>query len=129
MGGWSWLGVLLVSALVGCGDAAPSNERLEQAFAQARTGVWLSGHGIVVRELAATGGEQRIQVRINDALSIVLHRDTRAAARLDTAPGDRLVFHGRYDFHGGGGSVSMTHSDPDQPGGGGWVKINGVRQD
>jgi hypothetical protein len=116
--------------LFGCsGGSTPSNDRLEQAFAQGRSGVWISGHGTVVRELGGTSAEQRFQVRIGDELTIVLRRDIQAASRINVQPEDRLAFHGRYDFHGGGGTVSLTHPDPSQPGGGGWIEVNGVRQD
>lgn len=117
--------------LVGCGGggSTTSNDRLEQAFQQGRSGVWLSGHGTVVRELGGTGAEQRFQVRVSDELTIVLRRDTQTASRISVQPEDRLSFHGRYDFHGGGGTVSMTHPDSSQPGGGGWIEVNGVRQD
>lgn len=127
----TWLlAAALISLLVGCGGGSDtSNDRLEQAFAEGRSGIWLSGHGTVVRELGATGGEQRFQVRINQDLSIVLRRDTQTASGISVQPGDRLAFHGRYEFHGGGGTVSRTHPDPSQPGGGGWVEVNGVRQD
>lgn len=125
---------LLMAALVlvgvGCsGGSGPSNERLEQAFADGRSGIWLSGHGILVRELGTTGSEQRFQVRISEDLSIVLKRDIEAASRISAQPEDRLSFHGRYEFHGGGGTVSRIHPDPSQPGGGGWIEVNGVRQD
>jgi hypothetical protein len=89
----------------------------------------VDGYGTVVRELGSTGAEQRFQVRIDDSLTIVLLRDTDAASPMTVSEGDRIRFHGRYDFHGGGGTVSGVHPDPDQPGGGGWVEVNGVRQD
>lgn len=121
---------LLIALLVGCGGGTDtSNERLEQAFAEGRSGIWLSGHGTVVRELGATGDEQRFQVRINEDLTIVLRRNTAASSVVSVQPDDRLAFHGRYEFHGGGGTVSRTHPDPSQPGGGGWIEVNGVRQD
>lgn len=130
----SVLSKLLLAAIIamvaGCGGGtSASNERLEQAFVEGRSGVWLSGQGTVVRELGTTGTEQRFQVRISDELTIVLRRDIEAASRINVEPEDRLTFHGRYDFHGGGGTISLTHPDARQPGGGGWIEVNGVRQD
>ena len=120
--------VLLAIALSGCGGDAQTNESLEAAFAEARSGVWIQASGEVVRQLGSTGPEQRFQVRISENLTIILLRDTRAASPVEAQSGDRVTFHGRYDFHGGGGSVSQTHADASQPGGGGWIEVNGVRQ-
>jgi hypothetical protein len=115
--------------LTACGGSETSNDGLESAFAEGRSAVWVDGYGTIVRELGSTGAEQRFQVRINDELTIVLLRDTDAASPITASQGDRIGFHGRYDFHGGGGTVSRVHPDPSQPGGGGWVELNGVRQD
>lgn len=126
---WLLITAVVVAGVSCGGESETSNDRLERAFAEGRSGVWLSGHGIVVRELGTKGAEQRVQVRVSDDLSVVVLRDTGAASRISMAAGDRLDFHGLYDFHGGGGTVSRTHPDPAQSGGGGWIKVNGVRQD
>jgi len=124
-----YLALMVAICLAACGGSESSNEGLESAFAEGRSAVWVDGYGTVVRELVSTGSEQRFQVRINDGLTIVLLRDTDAASPITASQGDRISFHGRYDFHGGGGTVSRIHPDPTQPGGGGWVEVNGVRQD
>ncbi len=121
--------LLMAICLTACGGSESSNDGLESAFADGRSAVWVDGSGIVVRELGSTGAEQRFQVRISAELTVVLLRDTDAAPPVTAEQGDRIAFHGRYDFHGGGGTVSKTHPDPNQPGGGGWVEVNGVRQD
>jgi hypothetical protein len=120
--------VLLIIVLSACSGDTPTNETLQTAFAEGRSGVWVQATGEVVRQLGSTGAEQRFQVRISDELTIILLRDTRTASPVQAESGDRVTFHGRYDFHGGGGSVSQTHSDPSQPGGGGWIEVNGVRE-
>ena len=120
--------VCLAIALSACGSNAPSNEALQTAFADARSGVWIQASGEVVRQLGSTGAEQRFQVRIDEELTIILLRDTQAAAPVQAESGDRISFQGRYDFHGGGGTVSQTHPDASQPSGGGWIEVNGVRQ-
>lgn len=118
-----------VVLLAACGgrEDLPSNDALEAAFAQGRTGVWLSGHGSVVRELGGDDAIQRFQLRISDDLSIILVHRVGSAGRIPAERNDTLAFHGRYDFHGAGGALAMTHADPAQPGGGGWVEHRGVR--
>lgn len=120
--------LVLVVLMTGCGrEDLPGNEALEAAFAQGRTGVWLSGHGSVVRELGGDAETQRFQLRINADFNIVLVHRVGSAGRIPAERGDTLAFHGRYDFHGAGGELTLTHADQAQPGGGGWVEHRGVR--
>lgn len=121
--------VLLLLTACGGPDALPNNAALEAAFAQGRTGVWLSGHGHVVRELGGDANLQRFQLRISDDLSLVLVHRVGSVGRIPAERGDILSFLGRYEFHGGGGELALTHADPAQPGGGGWVVHGGVRYD
>ena len=111
------------------GDALPDNSRLEQAFADGRSGIWLSGHGTVIRTLGSDENTQRFQVRINPDLGLVIRHDLTAATAVPVERGDLVGFHGRYEFHGGGGQLTLTHADPDQPGGGGWILHQGIRYD
>lgn len=117
------LSLAAVLLLSGCGgETLPDNDALEAAFAQGRTGVWVSGHGTVVRELSGDAAVQRFQVRINPGLSLVIVHRVGSAGRLPVERGDTLAFHGRYEFHGAGGELGLTHADPAQPGGGGWLR-------
>lgn len=120
--------VLVAVYLAACGgESLPDNETLETAFAQGRTGVWLGGHGTVVRELVGDATSQRFQVRVSSGLSIVLRHNVQASGRVPAERGDTLAFHGLYEFHGGGGEISLTHADPNRPGGGGWIQHRGIR--
>ena len=127
-------GVLLIAMFAvvigGCGgDAMPSNDRLLSAFSEGRTGVWVSGHGVVVRGLSSDENSQRFLVRVDDELSLVVRHSTEASGVVPIERGDRIAFQGRYEFHGGGGEILFTHADPDQPGGGGWILHDGNRYD
>ncbi|TVS12457.1 MAG: DUF3465 domain-containing protein [Wenzhouxiangella sp.] len=125
-----FLFALLAVSLAACrGESLPDNESLETAFAQGRTGVWLSGHGTVVRELVGDATSQRFQVRVSPGLSIVLRHSVQDAGRVPAERGDTIAFHGLYEFHGGGGEISLTHADSDRPGGGGWILHRGIRYD
>lgn len=122
------IALLLVLALAGCGqEELPDNSRLESAFAEGRTGIWVSGHGTVVRPLGSDAASQRFLITVGDELSIVLRHQFGDSGPVPAERGDILAFQGRYEFHGGGGEVILTHSDPAQPGGGGWVMHQGTR--
>ena len=116
-------------SVVGCGDeqALPDNERLLAAFANGTTGLWVSGHGTVVRPLGSPTGTQRFLVRINEELSLVIRHQVGDLNAVPADRGDVIAFQGRYEFHGGGGEVILTHADADNPGGGGWIEFNGTR--
>ena len=121
------LAVIIVLAACGGGGALPDNDALEDAFSQGRTGVWVSGHGTVVRELGGDAGTQRFQVRVSPGLSLVVHHRVGASGRIPVDRGDTIAFHGRYEFHGAGGQLALTHADPAQPGGGGWLRHRGLQ--
>ncbi len=122
------MGLLVALALAACGqDELPDNSRLEGAFAEGRTGIWVSGHGTVVRPLGSDAASQRFLLRISDDLSVVLRHQVGEAGPIPAERNDVIAFQGRYEFHGGGGEVILTHADPAQPGGGGWVVHQGQR--
>ncbi|MCC5864265.1 MAG: DUF3465 domain-containing protein [Wenzhouxiangella sp.] len=124
-------GVVLVSlliavGLVGCGgEEMPDNARLKDAFVEGRTGIWVSGHGTVVRELGADASQQRFLIRIDEELSVVIRHNFGESRPVPVERGDVIAFQGRYEFHGGGGEVHFTHADASQPGGGGWIRHKG----
>lgn len=129
-------GVVLISLLVtlgglGCsGNELPDNERLLTAFEEGRTGVWVSGHGTIAQVLADETGigfpRQRFNVRINDGLTVVLTHAMTESGRVPAQRGDVIAFQGRYEFSASGGFISLTHRDSEQPGGGGWLRHDGV---
>ncbi len=123
--------VLLVTlGVVGCGNEEyADNTRLMEAFAEGRTGIWLTGHGTVIRELGADATHQRFLLRIDEGLSLVVRHRMGSAGAVPVERGDIVEFQGRYEFHGGGGELQLTHADPAQPGGGGWIRHNGIRYD
>lgn len=118
--------VVMLAACGGSGDL-PDNRVLEEAFSQGRTGIWVSGHGTVVRELGGDASVQRFQVRVGSDLSLVVNHRVGASGRVPAERGDTIAFHGRYEYHGGGGELALTHADPAQPGGGGWIQHGRTR--
>lgn len=131
--------VLMIMALVigvtGCGggDALPDNERLLSAFEQGRTGVWVSGHGIVAQLIGddTVSGEahQRMVVNVDNRLDLIVRHSVERSERVPVAQGDTVSFQGRYQFNGRGGELGFTHQDPEQPGDGGWIRHKGTLYD
>ena len=121
--------LFLTVAIVGCvgEEPLPDNERLLSAFANGQTGVWISGHGTVVRPLGSASDNQRFLVRVNDELSLVVRHQVGSMGPVPADSDDVIAFQGRYEFHGGGGELILTHADANNPGGGGWIEFNGTR--
>lgn len=122
------MGMLVGGLLVACGgENKPDNSRLIEAFAEGRTGVWVSGHGTVAQVFPVSGEDQRMLVRVDEGFSVLLRHRIGSSGPVPVSRGDLVAFHGRYEFHGGGGEMLLTHADPAQPGGGGWVIHQGQR--
>lgn len=129
---WVLLVMFLVLGVAGCGggDALPDNQRLIEAFEQGRTGIWVSGHGTVNQLIGdeTVDGEihQRLVVRVSDGLSLIIRHSVEASDRIPLQQGDTVAFQGRYEWNGRGGMLARTHHDPEQPGGGGWIRHKGT---
>ncbi|WP_376694749.1 DUF3465 domain-containing protein [Wenzhouxiangella sp. EGI_FJ10305] len=127
--------MVLVIGVAGCGggDAQPDNERLLNAFEQGRTGVWVSGHGIVAQLIGdeTVSGErhQRMVVNVAGGLDLIVRHSIEQSERVPVAQGDTVAFQGRYEWNGRGGVLGYTHHDPEQPGDGGWVRYKGTTYD
>jgi hypothetical protein len=128
------LGVIVLMGLAallatGCGGGQnlPSNDRLVSAFLNGTTGLWVSGHGRVVRPLGSSSDTQRFLVQVSDELSLVVRHQIGDLGPVPADSDDVIAFQGRYEFHGGGGELILTHAEPSNPGGGGWIEFDGTR--
>jgi len=120
--------LLATTGVVGCGGSElPDNARLLNAFADGRTGIWVSGHATVIRPLGSSDDNQRFLVRVDDSLALVVRHQIGESGPVPADRDDIIAFQGRYDFHGGGGELVLTHADSTQPGGGGWIEHDGTR--
>lgn len=125
-----------VSCLVlgGCGQGETpiSNERLLQSFEQGRTGIWVSAEAPVVQILGdeEIGGlRQRFTMRPTEGVTVQIRHSLDSSDRVPVQPGDVVRVQGYYQWEARGGFISRTFSDPDQPGGGGWIEHKGERYD
>ncbi|QKK03899.1 MAG: DUF3465 domain-containing protein [Pseudomonadota bacterium] len=124
--------ILMVCGVAGCGggEDLPPNDRLLAAFEEGRTGVWVSGHGVVAQaigdETIAGEPHQRMVVRVGDQqLAVIIRHSLSQSDRIPLSDGDTIAFQGRYQFNGRGGVISHTYHDPEQPGSGGWIRHQG----
>lgn len=126
--------LLAAVGVSGCGgDGLPDNARLLEIFESGQTGVWVKGHGTVSQVLSdnSVGGQprQRFMVQIEDSLRVQVRHQVVNSPRVPAERGDVIAFQGRYEWNASGGLISLTHQDPAQPGGGGWVSHRGTRYD
>jgi len=116
----------------GGGSADVANDRLLEAFDQGRTDIWVSGQAPVSQILGdeAFGGNfQRFSIRLSDDIQTTIRHSLDDSERIPVERGDLVTFQGLFDWNGAGGNIALTHSDPEQPGGGGWIEHKGIRYD
>ena len=128
--------LFIVTCLVlgGCGQGETpiSNDRLLESFEQGRTGIWVSAEGPVVQLLGdedIAGQRQRFTIKPRDDLAVQVRHSLVDSSRVPVEPGDIVRVQGYYEWEARGGFISRTFSDPDQPGGGGWIEHEGERYD
>lgn len=102
---------------------------LAEAFANRRSDVQVMGSGVVTRLLADDNEgsrHQRFVLEIDGGQSILIAHNIDLAPRIgDLAKGDRVDFHGEYEWNERGGVVHWTHRDPAGRHVGGWLKHEG----
>jgi len=128
--------LFIVTCLVlgGCGqgEAPISNDRLLESFEQGRTGIWVSAEAPVVQLLGDEdigGQRQRFTIRPEEGVVVQVRHSLDDSIRVPVEPGDVVRVQGYYQWDARGGFISRTFSDPDQPGGGGWIEHKGQRYD
>ena len=120
--------------LGGCGqgEAPISNDRLISSFEEGRTGIWVSAEAPVVQSLGDEdigGRRQRFTIRPTEGVTVQVRHSLDNSNRVPVERGDVVRVSGYYQWDARGGFISRTYSDPDQPGGGGWVEHDGQRYD
>lgn len=127
--------LLLLSCLLiaGCGqgDVPISNDRLLESFQQGRTGIWVSAEAPVAQKLGDEddGLLQRFMIRPTEGVTVQVRHSLEQSTRVPVERGDIVRVTGYYEWDARGGFISRTYSDPEQPGGGGWIEHDGQRYD
>lgn len=129
------LGVV-VAFLAGCGplertrDAGTSNrDAVAKTFAEHRSGVQVTGEGVVTRILSddTNGGRhQRFILSLSSGQTLLISHNIDVAPRISTlSVGDSVGFGGVYEWNDQGGLVHWTHHDPDGEHEPGWLEHAG----
>jgi len=110
--------------------ATSSNSAIASAFRDQRSGVQVTGEGIVTRVLSDdnTGSRhQRFILRLSSGQTLLVAHNIDLAPRVTSlGPGDSVAFNGVYEWNPEGGVVHWTHHDPSGQHATGWLKHDGV---
>jgi len=126
--------ILLVLLLApACVPAATSdNAAIERDYAEKRSIVEVTAHGVVTSVLTDDGGpsgvHQRFIIRLAGSTQTVLvDNNVTIGQRAPVHPGNDVLVHGEYVWNDQGGLIHFTHHDPAHTHEGGWIELSGVR--
>lgn len=109
-------------------EAAVRAGAIEQAFANRRSDVLVTGAGRVARILPDdTDGSrhQRFIVELGSGQTVLVAHNIDIAPRIvDLQRGRPIAFRGEYEWNDLGGVVHWTHHDPDGSHPGGWIEYS-----
>lgn len=105
------------------------NEIVASAFRDRRSGLQVSGAGVVDRVLSDDSDgsrHQRFILRLNSGQTLLVAHNIGLAPRVAALrEGDTIAFNGVYEWNADGGVVHWTHRDPAGQHAGGWLKHHG----
>jgi hypothetical protein len=114
-------------------DGRDDTGRIAQAFADGQSDLWVTAGGRVTRLLADDeegSRHQRFIVELANGRTVLVSHNIDLAPRLDALQaGDRIRFHGEYEWNAQGGVIHWTHHDPRGRRDGGWLEHEGRRYD
>jgi hypothetical protein len=134
------LAIAVVAALYfGWGQArgpepsqAPStvaDDAVASAFREQKSGVQVTGEGVVAKMLSDDNDgdrHQRFILSLASGQSVLVAHNIDVAPRLTTLDkGDSVAFNGVYEWNAKGGLIHWTHHDPNGQHQSGWLKHNG----
>jgi hypothetical protein len=105
------------------------NEAIASAFRDKKSGVQVTGEGIVTKLLSDDnegGRHQRFILRLASGQTLLVAHNIDIAPRLTSLkPGDLIAFKGLYEWNSEGGLIHWTHHDPSGQNPAGWLRFNG----
>lgn len=108
---------------------ARGDDPIARAFATRRSNLQVEGQGTVIKILAddADGSRhQRFILRLDSGQTLLIAHNIDLAPRIDDLEqGDRVSFHGEYEWNEKGGVIHWTHHDPDGAHQAGWIRHDG----
>ena len=104
-------------------------QQLSDAFHEQRSGIQVTGQGVVTQSLPDDNRgsrHQRFVLTLANGQTILVAHNIDLAPRIaGLRPGDRVVFHGEYEWNPQGGVVHWTHHDPKGRHAAGWLEFEG----
>ncbi len=104
-------------------------DELRAAFAERKSGIQVTGEGIVTKVLADdTEGSrhQRFILRLSSGQTLLVAHNIDLAPRLAALKsGDTVAFNGVYEWNARGGVIHWTHRDPSGRHQAGWLRYAG----
>ena len=114
---------------VGAPSLSGGNEAVAAAFQEQRSGVQVSGEGVVTKILSDDNDGSRHQRFILDlgtgSTLLIAHNIDLAPRLVSLHEGDTVAFSGVYEWNPKGGVVHWTHHDPNGRHQAGWLKHDG----
>lgn len=110
-------------------SATGADEILARAYENRQSDLQVKGSGTVDRVLPDDNEgsrHQRFILRLDSGQSLLVAHNIDLAPRISAlAEGDRVEFHGEYEWNARGGVIHWTHHDPGGRHQGGWLRHNG----
>ena len=111
------------------GEVAAQSDPIASAFSEQRSGVRVTGRGMVVRMLSDDNDgdrHQRFILRLPSGQTLLIAHNIDLAPRLDALRvGDVVEFSGVYEWNEKGGVIHWTHHDPGGRHPAGWLRCGG----
>jgi hypothetical protein len=105
---------------------AGATEKIAEAFANRAGGIQVAGSGVVSKLLPDDlkgSRHQKFILRLTDGRTVLIAHNIDLAPRVDGLnKGDRVEFHGVYEWNPQGGVIHWTHDDPAGQHPDGWLK-------
>lgn len=122
-------GLVVTQGTRSADTAYSGDEILSSAFAERRSNLQVQGSGRVKKILADDNDgsrHQRFIIELKSGQTVLIAHNIDLAERIELLEkGDRVEFHGEYEWNPRGGVVHWTHRDPAGRHLSGWVKHNG----
>ncbi|WP_192888704.1 DUF3465 domain-containing protein [Vibrio bathopelagicus] len=122
-----FIAILCVTSI----DAQANDRQLKQAYNNHQSDVQIQGSGTVVRLLRDDNDGSRHQkfiLKLDSKQTLLVAHNIDLAPRIPNLKvGDRVQFHGEYEWNQKGGVMHWTHHDPNNRHPDGWLKHNGKK--
>jgi len=110
-------------------SSSAGNDDILQSYKTKSSGIQVSGNGVVIRLLADDlqgSRHQRFILKLSKHHTVLIAHNIDLAKRIQNLKmGDKVAFHGQYEWNAKGGVVHWTHHDPQNIHTNGWLKHQG----